>query len=633
MDPSMQGYADDRSGQGADAAIAAPPATLLHAGARLAVPSSGLGIGRRSDNEVVLASDRVSRHHARIAADGGRWYVADLGSMNGTYLNGERLTGESRWLTPGDTVTVGGEALRFVTGDETHFGAPAPARSRSASVTFTGSPLRIGRDPANDVVLQDPNVSRFHAEIALVGGSITVRDLGSSNGTRVDGATVGSGGAPVPTGAEVAIAPYRLLVDGARLLTRNDRGALRLDARDVTVVAAQQTILDRASLSVAPGELVALIGESGSGKTTLLKALAGVTPPTSGTVSVSGEPVAARGTDIGYVPQSDVVHRPLTVREALRYSARLRLPEDASAADVEAAVERVVDEVALAEHADTRIGSLSGGQRKRAAVAVELLGNPSLLFLDEPTTGLDPELETRLMRLLRNLAGSGRAVAVVTHATKNLTLCDKVAVMGRGGQLAYFGPPGGALEFFGVASFDEIFRALLERPSAEWRQLFETRASAPSPEPPAPVAAHRAPSRRAGPQARVVASRYLRLLVRDRRNVAILLGQVPLLALGMAGLFKADVFSTGQGHAGSSAQLLFLMVITAVWLGSIDAAREIVKERSVLERELAAGLRLRAYVAAKAAVLFGLATIQTLVLAAIVLALRPLHAEPGAYAS
>src|SRR4051795_13730401 len=107
MDPSMQGYADDGPGHAVDAAIAAPPATLLHAGRRLAVPPGGLGIGRRSDNDLALASDRVSRPHARIATDGSRWYVADLGSMNGTYLNGERLSGESRWLTAGDTVTVG----------------------------------------------------------------------------------------------------------------------------------------------------------------------------------------------------------------------------------------------------------------------------------------------------------------------------------------------------------------------------------------------------------------------------------------------------------------------------------------------------------------------------------------------
>jgi ABC transport system ATP-binding/permease protein len=631
LNGAVQGYAAIPSGAAEQGPGAAPMATLLYAGTRRPLPPGGLTIGRRSENDVVLAGDRTSRHHARIAAAGGRWYIADLGSMNGTYLNGERLTGESRWLAAGDTVTIGGEALRFVTGEETRFGVPHRCEARQASVTFAGAPLRIGRDPANDVVLADPNVSRFHAELALAEGVIVVRDLGSSNGTRVDGVPVGTDEMTVATGSQIGIGPYRLLVDGARVLTSDDRGALRLDARDVTVEAGGRTILDRATLSVAPGEMVALIGESGSGKTTLLKAMAGVATPTSGTVAISGEPVAARGTDIGYVPQTDVVHAPLTLREALHYAARLRLPEDASAAEVAAAVDSVIDEVALGAHSDKRIASLSGGQRKRAAVAVELLGSPSLLFLDEPTTGLDPELETRLMRLLRDLAGAGRAIAVVTHATKNLAICDKVAVIGRGGQLAFFGTPPDALRFFGVSSFAEIFRALLDRPSGEWRQLYESRVT-PLPADPAPVAPARGRRpRRSGRQARILAARYGKLLARDRRNLLILLGQVPLLALGMAGLFEANVFSTGQGRAGSSAQLLFLLVITAIWLGSIDAAREIVKERGVLERELAVGVRLRAYIASKAVALFALAAVQSLTLAAIVLALRPLHADPPTY--
>jgi ABC-type multidrug transport system ATPase subunit/ABC-type multidrug transport system permease subunit len=631
LNGAVQGHRGEQDGRAGAPLTDAPPASVLRDGRQVPVPPAGLSIGRRSDNDIVLPSDRSSRHHAQISSDAGRWFVADLGSMNGTYVNGERLTGESRWLTSGDTVTVGGEVLRFVTGDETRFGAPVGPPARSAAVAFTGGRMRIGRDAANEIVVDDPNVSRFHAEVAPEAGGLVLRDLGSTNGTRLDGVPIGNRPAPIRTGAQIGVGSYRLLLDGGRLLAHNDRGAMRLDARRVTVVAGGKQILDGASLSIVPGELVALIGESGSGKTTLLKALAGVATPTSGSITVSGEPVAARGTDIGYVPQTDIVHPQLTVREALRFSARLRLPDDATQVDVEHAVDGVIAEVALEEHADTRIGSLSGGQRKRAGVAVELLGRPSLLFLDEPTTGLDPELETRLMRLLRTLAGSGRAIAVVTHATKNLSLCDKLAVMGRGGQLAFYGPPAAALEFFQVGSYDEIYRALLERPSVEWRQRFETQASHAAHDP-VPIVHGAAPTRRSGGrQARVLAARYLRLLVRDRRNVAILLGQVPLLALGMAGLFPADVFATGRGHAGNSAQLLFLLVITSVWLGSIDAAREIVKERSVLDRERAAGVRLGAYVASKTIVLFALAAVQTLVLAAIVLALRPLHAESGAY--
>ena len=129
--------------------------------------------------------------------------------------------------------------------------------------------------------------------------------------------------------------------------------------------------------------------------------------------------------------------------------------------------------MALEEHAETRIGSLSGGQRKRTGVATELLGRPSLLFLDEPTTGLDPGLETKMMALLRELANQSRAVVVVTHATKNLGLCDKVAVMGRGGNLTYYGSPGGSVEFFGVEDYDGVYDALERRPAPEWRELFE----------------------------------------------------------------------------------------------------------------------------------------------------------------
>jgi ABC transport system ATP-binding/permease protein len=552
-------------------------ATVLHAGRRVALDAHGISIGRRSDNQVVIDGERVSRHHARIAPADGGWYLADLDSMNGTYLNGERLRDESRWLESGDKIGVGGEVLRFVTGEFTQVdGLPTPALSQQR-VQFSGRRLTFGRDPSNDVVLRDPNVSRFHAEITPAPTGVELRDLGSSNGTRIDGRPVSR--AAIASGAEIAIGPFRILFDGSSFLARDRTGALRLDAEKVGVVAGKRRILTSASLSVLPGELVAIIGESGSGKSTLIKALAGVTDPTEGRVSLSGEAVRARLTDVGYVPQEEIVHGALTVAEALRYSARLRLPDDAGDGDVEDAVARVLAEVDLTEHADTRIASLSGGQRKRASVAVELLSRPSLLFLDEPTTGLDPELETRLMQLLRSLASSGRGVTLVTHATKNLGLCDKLAVIGRGGELAYFGPPVKALSFFGAGAFDDIYRALREQPTAEWRRRYET--IAPPVSAPASAAAHgpTAARRRGGRQARILAGRYLRLLSRDRRNLLILLGQVPLLALGMASLFKRSVFAHGAGHAGSSAQLLFLLVTTSIWLGSVAAARELVKER------------------------------------------------------
>src|SRR4029077_9413034 len=157
----------------------------------------------------------------------------------------------------------------------------------------------------------------------------------------------------------------------------------------------------------------------------------------------------------------------LSVRESLRYSARLRLPGDSGPEEIEHTVDRALEELGLTAHANTRIGALSGGQRKRVGLATEILSRPSLLFLDEPTTGLDPGLESRMMSLLRELSGKSRAVIVVTHATKSLGLCDRLVVMGRGGVLCFEGSPDEALRFFDVESPDDIYPALEDQDPAD----------------------------------------------------------------------------------------------------------------------------------------------------------------------
>ncbi len=617
---------------------AARPADLIYDGRRVPVPPQGLAIGRTDDNDLAIATPLTSRRHARVGIREGRHFVADLGSANGTLLNGERLRGEARWLNSGDTLRIGGESLRFVAGEATAFGESPPAGAAPRAVRVEGEQLTIGRDEANDVVLDDPNVSRFHAEIVTGGGAAELRDLGSRNGTRVDGEAVTR--ARLEVGSEIRIGAFRLLFDGSGLLQRDDHGALRLRAEGLTVAVRDKVILNRADVELNPGELVVVIGESGSGKSTMVKALAGVSTPTDGAVTVNGDPVASRLTDIGYVPQEEIVHPHLTLLEALRYSARLRLPKDSSEEDIEEAVRRVLEELSLSEHAETRIGSLSGGQRKRAGMGAELLNRPSLFFLDEPTTGLDPGLETRMMELFRDLAEEGtRAVMVVTHATKNLALADRVCVMGRGGEPAFFGPPAEAKEFFGVEDYDGIYTALDERPATEWRQRFEAGRDLPTLEADPEVAleaparaGEKAPKRRTGAQTGVLVSRYLKLVARDRRNLLILLGQVPVIALGIALLFQPGVLGgPGEGRPDDAAQLLFLLVTTSIWFGSIDGSREIIKEKALSLREQAAGVRVGPYLTSKAVVLFGLVTVQAFLLALVVFAIRPLDASATTY--
>jgi ABC-type multidrug transport system ATPase subunit len=160
------------------------------------------------------------------------------------------------------------------------------------------------------------------------------------------------------------------------------------------------------------------------------------------------------------VPQDDIIHKELTVSQALDYAARLRLPADTTPAERARRVIEVLETLNLTERKNVPIQKLSGGKRKRVSIGVELLTQPGLFFLDEATSGLDPGTESQLMRLLRQLADEGHTILLITHATKNVMLCDQVAFLAKGGHLAYYGPPEEALKYFGVQDFDAIYQKL-----------------------------------------------------------------------------------------------------------------------------------------------------------------------------
>jgi ABC-type Na+ transport system ATPase subunit NatA len=196
-------------------------------------------------------------------------------------------------------------------------------------------------------------------------------------------------------------------------------------------IEGNKTLLDNISISARPGTLTAIIGPSGAGKSTFARLVAGYTHPTTGTVSFEGHDIhaeyASLRSRIGMVPQDDVVHGQLTVNQALMYAAELRLPPDTTKEDRRQVVAQVLEELEMTRHADTRVDKLSGGQRKRASVALELLTGPSLLILDEPTSGLD----------LRRPAGDDDAAASrcsrvalwSSHTRRPTSTCDQALLL------------------------------------------------------------------------------------------------------------------------------------------------------------------------------------------------------------
>jgi len=481
----------------------------------------------------------------------------------------------------------------------------------------------LGSDPSSDLVLEHGSVAGRHAEVVGGPDGLMLRDLTSDldHGTRLNGQLVAK--ALLVDGDVIGVGSWAVHLREGRLVPELV-DALPLQAVGAGIAVGDAWLLQPTDVAVQRGELIAIIGPSGAGKSTLLHSLAGLRTPTVGTVLVHGDEVVRRQADLGFVPQEETVHRLLSAREALSFAARLRLPGGRAIWDT--AVDDALREVGLAERADQPIATMSGGQRKRVALAQELIGHPSVLLLDEPTSGLDPGLDHRMMVLLRSLADGERTVVVVTHSVAHLEACDRILVMAPGGRVAYLGPPSEAPSAFGVELLAEIFDRLEDQ---------EQPPATPIDGAPAENSmSGRVIVRRRGvlTQALVLTRRFSILTLRDRRNLRLLAIQAVALSLGAALLFEHDVFRFSQGvarHAGESAQLLFLMVTMAMWFGAICSARQIVAERSVLTRDLASGVSTEAYLLSKAIVLGVVAAVQTMLMALIIFALRPLGAEPG----
>jgi ABC transport system ATP-binding/permease protein len=542
------------------------------------------------------------------------------------------------------------------------------------------SQVMIGRDSGNQLHLDHPIVSKKHARITHSTRGYIISDLGSINGTYVNGYRLKSRSAHLLRDGDVILIGPARFVYNRRVLERHSHdGRYQIDVKNVHKVvvpgvkervkgvfdrfgqkrsAQPQVILENISFSVRPYELVALVGGSGAGKSTLMKVMVG-NPPYSGEVLLNKDNLQANYASyrsiIGYVPQDDIIHSELTLVRALRYAARLRLP-DASREELRQRIGNVLAEVELDDQADKQIKSLSGGQRKRASIAVELLADPPLLFLDEPTSGLDPGLDKKLMILLRRLADSGRTVVLVTHATTNIEVCHHVAFLLHG-QLVYFGPPKDALHYFRVSDYAEIYSLLSEPESTpnDWARRFRSspkyhynvqqRLQGTSRATRAPASST---SRQAAPfwhQFQVLVQRNLELILRDRTSLMILLAVMPLIGflllliteshdlVGLEPLMVAaelqqalddqraatiegtfDPIQASYMVVGAAQRLLFMIALAATLLGLFSSYTQIINEEAIYLRERMVNLELAPYLLAKWCVLGGFALLQCFLL-------------------
>lgn len=373
------------------------------------------------------------------------------------------------------------------------------------------------------------------------------------------------------------------------------------------------------SLEIKPKSFVALMGPSGCGKSTLLKCLNGDNPATSGEVFINGlsliENYDLVKKDIGYVPQDDIIHRELSVYKTLYYAAKLRLPDDTTKKEIDQRINKVLKSLKLDQHdqgnpkgqkdiKDKKVKELSGGQRKRISIAVELLTEPSILFLDEPTSPLDPETIDSFLKSLRELAEGGTSIVMVTHKPEDLNYVDEIVFLGVKGHLVYKGAPQKITEHFKVDTIIEVY--------SKMSHLDEVKNYYTAPKDGSVSARVNPKLKKTKPDSSIrqlywLANRYLNIKLNDFNNLLLLLLQ-PIIIGGLVSLVFTE-FRIG---------VIFLTAISAIWFGVSNSAKEIVGEMAIYKRERMFNLNINTYIISKLLVLSLIALIQVVVFVAII---------------
>ncbi len=595
-------------------------------------------LGRADDNDIVVLSMIVSRYHAAVElTPAGYEIVVIPGATNTLTVQGRPVVGR-QLLSHEDVLRIDSELPGMMV-SMTYLSPLHAAAKIPFAIKFDAKDkLTFGRDASNDVILNKPNVSRFHAQVTRVGKRYYVTDMRSSNGTFVNDKRV-EGDIWLNPQDTIRVGPYKFLLGEDQFTQFDETEGMRVEAYNINKwVRKDLNLLQNISLIFQPREFIVVVGQSGGGKSTLVDSIAGYRPATHGKVFVNDIDVYqnfdAIRNEIGYVPQKDIIHMELTVYQALDFAAQLRMPKDTTPAERHKRIMEVLEDLDITHRKDVQISGLSGGQQKRVSIGVELLTRPGLFFLDEPTSGLDPGTETVFMHLNRRLADQGRTIIMVTHATKNVMLADKVVFMARGGYLAWFGPPNEALAYFDqyrsdidrrtkAMEFDQIY-TILDDPSKgkaqDWAERYQKNIAYQK-YIVEPLQVHQQqkkisatqPQQRQAPksgksrtssfrQFLVLSKRNVTILLRDRSSLVLMLAAAPGVAaidFVLAPVMGKAPFSFDTGNAANGGITLFLMTIYALLVGGMSQMREFVKESDIYKRERLVNLKIFPYVSSK----------------------------------
>ena len=574
-----------------------------------------ISFGRGEDNDIVLLSPLVSVNHGYFELSNNKISVVDNQSTNGIFVNNNKIAASP--LKDGDSIKIDdpvdplnrGVIFILSTNDKVTSWQQIDLEKKQV--------ITIGRDSSSDIVINHISVSLKHATITEKNHKFIIKDNNSTNGIMINGELL-TGEIPLKERDVILIANAKLIFYKNNILYQTYDSGVSLEAADITktvkVKGKKKDISQHVSLSIKPGQFVAFVGGSGAGKSTFMNCISGVSRPTSGKVYVNGNDLfknyAVLKNIIGYVPQQDIVFTDLTLKDMLKYAAELRMPDDATEEEKKNRIKAVLETVELTGKEDVMIKNLSGGQRKRASIAVELIADPKLFFLDEPTSGLDPGTERSIMKTLRKMADSGKTIILVTHTTLNLHLCDKIAFFGTEGRLCFSGAPNEALSFFNVTDFVDIY-TLLNEDTKTWYDKFNNSEYKDHITKEDSGKTTKEKNKKSfAKQFLTLSKRYAKTIINNKQQLLLLLAQAPIIAYLLSLVVTDNLFNSYD----EAKTLLFAMASASIWLGLLNSIQEICKERVILQKEYMANLKLSAYLGSKMLIQCLLGLIQAVLL-------------------
>ena len=583
-------------------------------------------IGRNTqENDIIISDSIVSNVHGYLLKKDGTFFYKDMNSKNGSYVEtgGYRnyLHGNDKLieLSEGAVIRIGAlnnpEKLVLIM-----FTYMKPDQI-IIRYTVSDKPIIIGRSKASDIVLDHPSISRTHCRIERRDGRILLKDDRSRNGVLVNGYRVDKEQI-LKNKDIIQILGYQLIFCGRYIYYKKTARGISIKGRNINKWVGKSNvrkqILQNVDIDIKGNEFVAIIGGSGAGKSTLMNVINGTDRRFKGelyydNISVENSFQHLKGI-VGYVPQEDIIYENLKLRKMLYYTAMMRMPDDTDRQEIEDCIDSVLESLDLKEQQNTYIRKLSGGQKKRASIAVELLADPKLFFLDEPTSGLDPGTEKDLMLTLRDMSRTqDRTIVIVTHTTQNLDLCDKIIFMGQGGSVCFAGTIEEAKRFFETDDLTSIYN-LIRKDTARWagkfyklKHQYKAEKNSGNDDKRKNIKSRHASSVN---QYIIITRRYIELICNDMKRLIVLAFQPVLIGILLAVVSDNDLFEIYE----STKSMMFVLSCSAIWIGVFDSIQEICKERNILRREYMVCLKMPVYILSKLTVQIILGAIQSVFL-------------------